>query len=180
MDLRFPFGLNAFWMTIKESWKGFFVYALIMLIMFAGVVQLFPSFTEAFLGDVAEAQGILLEWEDQNVSLANLSWTPVEGVSNYTVIQDNQSFSLGSFMGLHTGGGIENLTFSIAYHGLSTSLMVTLPENETIWYIVIIQLADGNVTSTGVVSSDALISDNPFDEFLNNSAYQGLARTSPS
>ena len=174
MDLRFPFGLNAFWMTIQESWKGFVVYMLIMLVMFARIIQVCPSFAEAFLADVAEAQRILLEWEDENVSLANLSWTPVEGATNYTVLQDNQSFALGSFIGLITGEGVDNLTLSMAYIGTNTSLMVTLPENETMYYIVLIELADGNMTSTGVVSSEALITANPFDEFLNNSAYQGF------
>ncbi len=170
---RSPFGLNVFWMTFRETWKGFFVFTLMMLFMFGGIVQIFPSFSEAFMEDVAEAQGIRLEWEDEDQGMANLSWTPVEDATNYTVLQDNQSFSLGSFIGLIQGAGWENLTVKVVYYG--PDVFIHLPiGNETLWYIVLIELADGNMTSTGIVSTETLTEDNPFDEFLNSSGYQGF------
>ncbi len=170
---RSPFGLHVFWMTFRETWKGFFVFTLMMLFMFGGIVQIFPSFSEAFMEDVAEAQGIRLEWEDEDQGMANLSWTPVEDATNYTVLQDNQSFSLGSFIGLIEGAGWENLTVKVVYHG--PDVFIHLPiGNETLWYIVLIELADGNMTSTGIVSTETLTEDNPFDEFLNSSGYQGF------
>jgi ABC-2 type transport system permease protein len=170
---RSPFGLHVFWMTFRETWKGFFVFTLMMLFMFGGIVQIFPSFSEAFMEDVAEAQGIRLEWEDEDQAMANLSWTPVEDATNYTVLQDNQSFSLGSFIGLIEGTGWENLTVKMVYYG--PDVFIHLPiGNETLWYIVLIELADGNMTSTGIVSTETLTEDNPFDEFLNSSGYQGF------
>ena len=170
---RSPFGLHVFWMTFRETWKGFFVFTLMMLFMFGGIVQIFPSFSEAFMEDVVEAQGIRLEWEDEEEAMANLSWTPVEDATNYTVLQDNQSFSLGSFIGLIEGAGWENLTVKVVYHGPDVFIHVPVG-NETLWYIVLIELADGNMTSTGIVSTEALTEDNPFDEFLNSSGYQGF------
>jgi ABC-2 type transport system permease protein len=170
---RSPFGLHVFWMTFRETWKGFFVFTLMMLFMFGGIVQIFPSFSEAFMEDVAEAQGIRLEWEDEDQAMANLSWTPVEDATNYNVLQDNQSFSLGSFIGLIEGTGWENLTVKMVYYG--PDVFIHLPiGNETLWYIVLIELADGNMTSTGIVSTETLTEDNPFDEFLNSSGYQGF------
>ena len=168
-------GLHAFWMTVRESWKGFLVYTLIMLIMFAGVVQLFPSFAEAFMEDVAEAQGIKLQWEDEDEMVANLSWEPVEGAAVYTVLQDNQSFALGRFVGLNHTQLIDLLVNMEIYNGTDTSLLIQLEDNSTIWYVVFIAMKDGNFTSTGIVSTDALFTENPFDEFLSNSAYQGFS-----
>ena len=168
-------GLHAFWMTVRESWKGFLVYTLIMLIMFAGVVQLFPSFAEAFMEDVAEAQGIKLQWEDEDEMVANLSWEPVEGAAAYTVLQDNQSFALGRFVGLNHTQLIDLLVNMEIYNGTDTSLLIQLEDNSTIWYVVFIAMKDGNFTSTGIVSTDALFTENPFDEFLSNSAYQGFS-----
>jgi ABC-2 type transport system permease protein len=171
---RSPLGLHVFWMTFRETWKGFFVFTLMMLFMFGGIVQIFPSFSEAFREQVSEAQGIRLEWEDEGAMIANLSWEPVEGATNYTVLQDNQSFSLGSFISLIGGGGLENLTVRMVYHGTDTYLLTPLEGNETLWYIVLIELADGNMTSTGIVSTDALTEENPLDEFLNSSGYSGF------
>jgi ABC-2 type transport system permease protein len=171
--LRAPFGLHVMKMTLRETWKGFFVFTLMMLFMFGGIVQIFPSFSEAFMEEVAEAQGIRLEWEDEKEGIANLSWTPVEGAANYTALQDNQSFSLGSFINLIGGGGMDNLTVRMLYHGPDVYIHVPIG-NETLWYIVLIELADGNMTSTGIVSSETLTEGNPFDQFLNESGYQGF------
>ncbi|TRO47854.1 hypothetical protein E2P65_03770, partial [Candidatus Bathyarchaeota archaeon] len=74
MRFRPPLGLNVYWMSIRESWKSFLVVTLLMLFMFGGIVQIFPSFAEAFLEEVAEAQGIRLEWEEKDESVGNLSW----------------------------------------------------------------------------------------------------------
>ena len=174
MRFRPSLGLNVFWMTIRESWKSFVVVTLLMLLMFGGIVQIFPAFAEAFLEEASEAQGIRLEWEDETETAGNLSWTPVEGAANYTVLQDNQSFSLGSIIGLIGGGGWDNVTVRMLYHGNGTHLLVTIPKNETLWYIVIIEMADGNVTSTGIVSSEAMTVDNPLDKFLSSSGYSGF------
>jgi ABC-2 type transport system permease protein len=166
--------MHVFWMTIRESWKSFLIVTLLMLFMFGGIVQIFPSFAEAFMEDVVEAQGIRLEWEDEDEGIGNLSWTPVESVSNYTVLQDNRSFSLGSFIEFIGGGNITNLSVKMLYRGVDTHLHVPVSENETLWYIVLIELEDGNMTSTGIVSTKALTEDNPFDQFLNESGYQGF------
>ena len=171
---RSPLGLHIFWMTFRENWKGFLMFTLMMLFMFGGIVQIFPSFAEAFEEQVSEAQGIRLEWEDEEQTLANLSWTPVETATNYTVLQDNKSFSLGSFISLIGTGGMDNLTVEMLYHGNATHLHIPVTGNETLWYIVLIELADGNMTSTGMVSTDALTEENPLDEFLSSSGYSGF------
>jgi hypothetical protein len=161
-------------MTIRESWKGYLVVTLMMLFMFGGIVQIFPSFAEAFIEEAAEAQGIRLEWEDEDQGLGNLSWTPVDGATNYTALQDNMSFSIGNLLGIIEGGGFENSTIKLVYHGPDTHIIVPVPSNETLWYFVLIELADGNMTSTGIVSTKALTSENALDQFLNDSAYQGF------
>ncbi len=174
MRLRPPLGLHAMWMTVRDSWKGFLIFTLMMLLMFGGIVQIFPSFKEAFLEDVAEAQGIKLRWEDKDAGVANLTWDPVEGATNYTVLSDNQSFSLGSLIGLMTGGGFGNSTIDLLYSGTGTHLLLPVTKNETEWFIVLVGLPDGNMTSTGIVSSQALTTKNKFEEFLNESGYRGF------
>jgi len=174
MRLRPPLDLHALWMTVRDSWKGFLIFTLLMLLMFGGIVQIFPSFKEAFLEDVAEAQGIKLRWEDKEAGVANLTWDPVEGATNYTVLSDNQSFSLGSLIGLMTGGGFGNSTIELLYLGSGTHLLLPVTKNETEWFIVLVGLPDGNMTSTGIVSSQALTTKNKFEEFLNESGYRGF------
>lgn len=174
MRFRPPLGLHALWMTVLDSWKGFLIFTLLMLLMFGGIVQIFPSFKEAFFEDAAEAQGIKLQWEDKEAGVANLTWDPVEGATNYTVLSDNQSFSFGSLIGLMTGGGFNNSTIHLLYNGPGTHLLLPVSSNVTEWYIVLIGLPEGNMTSTGIVSSQALTAKNKFDEFLSESGYKGF------
>jgi ABC-2 type transport system permease protein len=166
-------GLHIFWMTIRESWKGYLVFLLVMVLIYGGATSAYPSFMESVQGELPKADGIEMSWEDEDTGIANLTWDPVEGAVNYTVLRSETGFNLGSLIG-SMGGGTSNFTDMIAYQGLETYLHVPVIENITVWYMVLIPLADGNMSSTGIVVDVGLKGENAFNEMMDDPTFAGF------
>ncbi len=166
-------GLHIFWMTVRESWKGFTVFLILMILIYGGATAAYPSFLESVQGELPKAEGIEMRWEDRDAGIANLSWEPVEGAVNYTVIRSEAGFNLGNLIAW-LGGGSSNMTDMVAYQGLGTFIHVPVVDNVTISYMTLIQLADGNMSSTGIVVDVGLKGDNAFNEMMNDPAYSGF------
>ncbi|MCK5253431.1 MAG: ABC transporter permease [Thermoplasmata archaeon] len=166
-------GLHIFWMTVRESWKGFTVFLIMMILIYGGATAAYPSFLESVQGELPKAEGIEMKWEDQDAGIANLTWEPVEDALNYTVIRSEAGFNLGNLI-VWLGGGSSNMTDMVAYQGLETYIHVPVVDNVTVSYITLIQLADGNMSSTGIVVDVGLKGDNAFNEMMNDPAYSGF------
>ncbi|MCK4970094.1 MAG: hypothetical protein KAS77_06190, partial [Thermoplasmata archaeon] len=110
-------GLHIFWMTVRESWKGFTVFLIMMILIYGGATAAYPSFLESVQGELPKAEGIEMKWEDQDAGIANLTWEPVEDALNYTVIRSEAGFNLGNLI-VWLGGGSSNMTDMVAYQGL--------------------------------------------------------------
>ena len=166
-------GLHIFWMTIRESWKGYLVFLLVMVLIYGGATSAYPSFMESVQGELPKAEGIEMSWEDEETGIANLTWDQVEGAVNYTVLRSETGFNLGSLIG-SMGSGTSNFTDMIAYQGLETYLHVPVIENITVWYMVLIPLADGNMSSTGIVVDVGLKGENAFNEMMDDPTFAGF------
>ncbi len=166
-------GLHLFWMTIRESWKGFTVFLIVMILIYGGATAAYPSFMESLQGELPKAEGIEMMWEDEDAGMANLTWDPVEGAVNYTVLRSTAGFNLGNLIGW-MGSGAGNITDMVAYEGLETFILVPVVENLTVSYMTLILLADGNMSSTGIVVDVGLKGDNAFNDMMNDPAYSGF------
>ena len=166
-------GLHIFWMTIRESWKGFTVFLLLMILIYGGATAAYPSFLESVQGELPKAEGIEMKWEDQDAGIANLTWDPVEGAVNYTVLRSVAGFNLGDLIAW-MGDSSGNMTDMVAYQGLETFIHVPVIDNVTVSYMTLTQLADGNMSSTGIVVDVGLKGDNAFNEMMNDPAYSGF------
>lgn len=166
-------GLHIFWMTLRESWKGFTVFLILMILIYGGATAAYPSFMESLKGELPKADGIQMRWEDQDAGIANLTWDEVEGALNYTVLRSTAGFNLGNLIAW-IGNGSTNMTEMIAYQGQDTSILVPVVDNVTVSYLTLIQLADGNMSSTGIVIDVGLKGDNAFNDMMNDPAYAGF------
>jgi ABC-2 type transport system permease protein len=167
-------GLHIFWMTVRESWKGFLVFLLMMVLIYGGATSVYPSFMESIQGELPKAEGIEMSWEDKDAGIANLSWDPVEGAVNYTVLRSEAGFNLGELIAW-MGGGSTNMTDLVAYQGTMTHLHVPVVENVTVSYLTLILTVDGNLTSTGIVMDVGLKGENAFNEMMKDPTYSGFA-----
>jgi ABC-2 type transport system permease protein len=166
-------GLHIFWMTIRESWKGFLVFLIMMLLIYGGATAAYPSFLESVQGELPKADGIEMTWVDKDAGVANLSWDPVENAVNYTVLRSEAGFNLGTLIAWMSGGS-SNMTDLIAYSGTLTFLHVPVVDNVTVSYMTLILLEDGNMSSTGIVIDVGLKGENAFNEMMNDPVYSGF------
>ncbi len=149
------------------------MFLIMMILIYGGATAAYPSFLESVQGELPKAEGIEMKWEDQDAGIANLTWEPVEDALNYTVIRSEAGFNLGNLI-VWLGGGSSNMTDMVAYQGLETYIHVPVVDNVTVSYITLIQLADGNMSSTGIVVDVGLKGDNAFNEMMNDPAYSGF------
>jgi len=170
--MRAPLGAHLFWMTLRQSWKGLLVFGGILLFITWGMCLVYPEFLDMQEADLSEAQGIRLEWANEKEGLINLTWKAVPKAVNYTVLENNQSFDISTIIALIGGGGT-NLSVGVAYHGTGTSLEKTVDTNQTWYYTVIIDLADGNMTGTGVVTTKD-IGKTIYEVMMENPSYAAL------
>ncbi len=166
-------GLHIFWMTIRESWKGYAVFLLLMMLIYGGATSIYPSFMESMQEELPKAEGIEMTWEDEDAGVANLTWDEEEDAINYTVLRSETGFNLGNLIAW-MGNGSGNMTDMVAYQGMGTHLHVPVVDNVTVWYMVLILMADGNMTSTGMVVDVGLKGSNAFNDMMSDPAYSGF------
>jgi len=166
-------GLHIFWMTIRESWKGFVVFLMVMILIYGGATAAYPSFMESIQEELPKAEGIEMMWEDQDEGIANLTWETVVGAVNYTVLRSEAGFNLGNLI-VWMGNGSSNMTDMVAYQGLETYIHVLVVENVTVSYMTLITMADGNMSSTGIVVDVGLKGDNAFNDMMDDPVFSGF------
>ena len=170
--MRAPLGAHLFWMALRQSWKGLLVFSSILLFITWGMSIVYPEFLGVQEENLSEAQGIRLEWQDEDAHVINLTWKAVPRAVNYTVLENNQSFDITTIIAL-VGGGGANLSVSVAYMGTGTSLLKAIDANQTWYYTVLVNLDDGNMTGTGVVTTKD-IGKSIYEVLLENPSYSAL------
>ena len=144
-----------------------------MVLIYGGATAAYPSFMESVQGELPKAEGIEMMWEDENAGIANLTWDPVEGAVNYTVLRSEAGFNLGNLIAWK-GVGSSNKTDMVAYLGPGTYLHVPVVDNVTVSYMTLIQMADGNMSSTGIVVDVGLKGENAFNEMMSDPTFAGF------
>lgn len=64
-------------MEFRSGWKGFSIFAFLILLLSAGMPQLYPSYRDSLVTELEGAQNVNINVpEDGEITL---SWEPVEG-----------------------------------------------------------------------------------------------------
>ncbi len=153
---------KVFFMEFRLGWKGFLVFTLLVMLIAAGIAGLYPTVRDSAIEELEGEEFLGLEPLDETGATFNLSWEPVEGALNYTVLEDNRS---------------SMVTDDVIYEGTDLSIVVTVDPNSTepTYYAVLANINGSEPVLIGQISTGMNI-DDPFAELINNPAYSGFTR----
>jgi len=73
-------------MELKNSWRGFVLFLLVVIILVGGFVYAYPSFREAFENDLEGSEKVGMEVLEGEVVKVRLSWEEFEHAENYSIL----------------------------------------------------------------------------------------------
>ncbi|MFB0502046.1 MAG: hypothetical protein ACETVP_06195, partial [Candidatus Bathyarchaeia archaeon] len=76
------------YMELKTGWKGLFIFGILLLVVSAGMVQIFPLFRDSLTEELEGANKVDLELPSEQESMITLSWEPLEEATSYVVLED--------------------------------------------------------------------------------------------
>jgi len=130
---------NTILMELRNSWRGYFLFMVVVILISASFTQIYPSVAEAFDEDLDGAENVEVEVVDESV--VNLSWTQHPGAVNYTLFVGRSPQMIVPF---HVERGIEDTRFTI-----------TLPlEEEPEWYFGVLAVVEDEEVREEFVGMD--------------------------
>ncbi|MBS3781780.1 MAG: ABC transporter permease subunit [Candidatus Thermoplasmatota archaeon] len=97
---------KTMWMELKNRWKGFLLFILVVVLLVGGFVQAYPSFSEAFEDELEGSENIDIEvLEDRKNVTVKLSWKEIVDAENYSILV---SESANMMAPLDRVDGVEN------------------------------------------------------------------------
>lgn len=84
-------------MEFRKSWRGFTIFILVVVIISAGMAQLFPVISDAFEEEMEELEGmeyVHLVVEDE---IIHLSWVEVEDAVQFVILEDSHPYMMMSW-----------------------------------------------------------------------------------
>lgn len=74
-------------MELKNNWKGFLLFLLVIILLISGFTQAYPSFEDAIEDDLEGSDNIEVEVvEEEDSVTVKLSWKEIQGAENYTLL----------------------------------------------------------------------------------------------
>ncbi len=78
---------NTILMELKNSWKGYLIFTLVVIIMIGGFIQIYPSVSSAFDEELDGAENIEIEIvEADEFMIVHLFWVEFPHANNYTLL----------------------------------------------------------------------------------------------
>ena len=78
---------NTFLMELKNSWKGYLIFTLIVIIFIGGFIQIYPSVSSAFDEELLGAENVDISVvEEVDAIRVHLTWNEVQQAENYTLL----------------------------------------------------------------------------------------------
>jgi len=157
-------------MELKSGWKIIAIFGILVLVVSIGMIQILPTYRDSFTEDLQGFSRVSIEVPEQQGSLINLSWEHEKNASGYLVLEDNSSTFL---------------TARIHYLGNQTAISFVKTFEEKRYYAVLALLTSvSNATWMDLLSAQRILvgitvtgtPENPFQELLDNPAYQGFSR----
>lgn len=151
------FGRMAY-MELRTGWKGLLIFGLLILVVSAGMVQIFPTFRDSLTEELEGANKVSLELPDEQGGNVTLSWESIENATSYMVLEDSR---------------LSMVTAKLKYKGEETSITFEKDFEEKRYYAVTVLL---NETSDSLLIGIATTEEgeNPFQELLQNPVYKGF------
>jgi ABC-type transport system involved in multi-copper enzyme maturation permease subunit len=139
-------------MEFKSGWKGFVIFAFLILLLSAGMPQVFPSYKESLITELEGAQNVSLTVTEGEIIL---SWEPMQGAS-YIVLQDTRS---------------SMVTAQIIYMG--EDIKITLPKDfEEDRYYAVMAIVDDTQMLIGIATTGK--PKDPLEDYMNTPAFAGF------
>jgi len=146
------------YMELRTGWKSLLIFCLFILVVSAGMVQIFPTFRDSLTEELEGANKVSLELPDEHGGNVTLSWESMENATSYMVLEDSR---------------LSMVTAELKYTGAETSITFEKDFEEKRYYAVTALL---NETSDplliGIASTEK--GENPFQELLENPVYKGF------
>ena len=145
---------SVFFMEFRSGWKGFFIFAFLILILSFGMPQLFPSYRDSLTTELEGAHRVSLKLPEEQGQIT-LSWEPVENAT-YIVLEDIRS-SMVTAEPIYTG----------------SEPTITFPKDfeEDRFYAVMAVVGDTQVL-IGIASTGK--GKDPLEDYMNSPVYAGF------
>ncbi|HDS59234.1 MAG TPA: hypothetical protein ENN54_02935 [Thermoplasmatales archaeon] len=157
-------------MELRSGWKGLAIFGVLVLVVSAGMPQILPAYRESFTEDLEGASRVHIQVPEQQGTLVNLSWEPEKNATLYLVLEDNSSTFLTSqvkYLGNQTALSFPRDFEDKRYYAVLA--LFTNVSNASLADLFTAQRRLIGIATTGDPS-------NPFQELLDNPAYQGFSR----
>ncbi|MFO8110174.1 MAG: ABC transporter permease subunit [Thermoplasmata archaeon] len=123
-------------MELKKGWKGYIIFILIVMLISAGMAQLYPFVSEAF-----EEEGMGLNEEKVSLEIGDdflyLSWEKIEA-DEYIILEDSRSNMATSWV-------VDNTT--------DNNITIPREDTEKERYFGVIAVVDGKQIPVGITSN---------------------------
>jgi ABC-type transport system involved in multi-copper enzyme maturation permease subunit len=150
---------KVFFMEFRTGWKGILIFLLLVLLIAGGMPGIFPSFKESFESDLEGEENLEISIPDEKGDYINLSWEPLENVSQYMIVESNVSY-LFPFINIYS---TNNSNISILYDF-----------DEERYYLVAAMVNGSESPMVIGITTSSGDRKSAIDEFLENPAYKGL------
>lgn len=139
-------------MEFKSGWKGFLIFAFLILVTSVGMPQFYPSYRDSLITELEGAQNVQLTLKEGDITL---SWEPMEGAS-YIVLEDSRS---------------SMVTAEPIFLGNETSITFPKDFEEDRFYAVMAVVDDDQVL-IGIATTGK--QKDPLADYMNSPIYAGF------
>jgi len=146
------------YMELRTGWKGLLIFGILILVVSASMVQIFPVFRDSLTEELEGANQVSLELPNEQGGNITLSWEPLENATSYLVLEDTR---------------VSMVTAKIAYSGEETSITFEKDFEEKRYYAVMAVIDEtSDPLLIGIATTEK--GEDPFKELLKNPVYAGF------
>jgi ABC-2 type transport system permease protein len=146
------------YMGLRTGWKGLLIFGILVLVVSAGLVQVFPFFQDSLTEQLEGANKVNLELPNEQGGNITLSWEPLENATSYMVLEDIR---------------LSMVTAKLTYVGEETSISFEKDFEEKRYYAVM-AVTDETTDPLLIGIATTEKGEDPFKELLKNPAYAGF------
>jgi len=146
------------YMELRTGWKGLLIFGILILVISAGMVQIFPFYKDSLTEQLEGANKVNLALPNEQGGNITLSWEPLENATGYMVLEDTRA---------------SMVTAKIAYAGEETSITFEKDFEEKRYYAVMAVIDEtSDPVLIGIATTEK--GEDPFKTLLENPAYSGF------
>jgi len=146
------------YMEFRTGWKGLLIFGVFILVISAGIVQIFPFYRDSLTEQLEGANKVNLVLPNEQGGNITLSWEPLENATSYMILEDIR---------------LSMVTAKLTYLGKDTSITFKKDFEEKRYYAVMAVIDEASdPVLIGIATTEK--GEDPFKELLKNPAYSGF------